>query len=148
MIDLLGDILDNVFTATLREEMGGTYSPQCWSDFSPYNDVWSVNWFVVTNAEQQQAIRDRAMVEFNKVLANGASAEQFNKVKEAALKQYENNVRTNNYWNNSLLLLERGFNTITDHRAAIESLTLDEFNNFIKTLYNGKNRIEVVGDAK
>lgn len=148
MIDLLGDIVDNVFTATLREEMGGTYSPQCWSDFSPYNDVWSVNWFVVTNAEQQQAIRDRAMVEFNKVLANGASAEQFNKVKEAALKQYENNVRTNNYWNNSLLLLERGFNTITDHRAAIESLTLDEFNKFIKTLYNGKNRIEVVGDAK
>ena len=148
MIDLLGDIVDNVFTATLREEMGGTYSPQCWSDFSPYNDVWSVNWFVVTNAEQQQAIRDRAMVEFNKVLANGASAEQFNKVKEAALKQYENNVRTNNYWNNSLLLLERGFNTITDHRAAIENLTLDEFNKFIKTLYNGKNRIEVVGDAK
>ena len=148
MIGFLGSILDNIFTATLREEMGGTYSPQSWAQFSPFDNEWSLQWFVITNADVQKAIRDRAFEEFNKLLQNGASADNFNKVKEAEIKQYENRVRTNAYWIRSLNYYNNGFNNITDYKSALESITLDEFNKFIKNLYNGQNNIEVVGDAK
>ena len=147
-LDLLGDIVDMIFIETLREEMGGTYSPQVWTEFSPFKDKWTLNWFVVTNAEQQKEIRERAISEVNNLLLNGADPVKFSKVKEAAIKQYENGVRRNAYWNNYLRLADMGYNLITDHKAALENLTLDKFNAFIKNVYDGKNRIELVGIAQ
>ena len=37
-----------------------------------------------------------------------------------------------------------GWDTATNHEAAIKNLTLDEFNKFIKTLYNNNNRIQII----
>ena len=79
-----------------------------------------------------------------KLLSKGADETNFNKVKEAALKQYEINVRSNSYWDNNLLKYERGFVDKTDQKAAIENLTLADFNKFMSKLYNGKNSILVV----
>ena len=44
----------------------------------------------------------------------------------------------------TIFKLERGINDIDGHKAAIENLTLADFNNFLKTLNVGKNRIEVI----
>ena len=147
-MDLLGDIVDMLFIETLREEMGGTYSPEVWTEFSPFSKAWTLNWYVVTNEAQQKDIRDRAMLEVNNLLTNGADVAKFNKVKEAAIKQYENAIRRNRYWVNGLRMAELGYNVTSNHKAALENLTIDEFNNFLKNLYNGKNRIEIVGIAK
>ena len=147
-LDLFGDVVDMIFIQTLREEMGGTYSPEVWTEFSPFAEKWSLNWMVITNAEQQKDIRERAITEVRNLLANGSDADKFNKVKEAAIKQYENNVRRNNYWLNNLRLANMGYNTISGHKEALENLTLDQFNAFLKTLYNGENRIELVGIAQ
>lgn len=78
------------------------------------------------------------------LLKNGATADQFNRVKEAMLSQYENAVRTNSYWHNNIRLHELlGTDFITEHRSAIENLTLEDLNDFMRNLYDGKNRIQV-----
>lgn len=148
MVDLMGDVLYMIFLETLREEMGGTYSPSAQATLNPYTSTWSIIWYVVTNEAMQQAIVDRANAEFKKLMENGTDAQHFNKVREAAVKSYENDIRTNSYWLNSLMMNERGFNSITGRKAALESLTLDQFNDFITNLYNGKNQIEIIGIAK
>ena len=148
MVDLAGDVLYMIFLETLREEMGGTYSPYASANLNPYTGTWTIIWNVVTNEEMKQAIIDRANAEFKKFMSEGTDQQHFAKVREAAVKSYENDVRTNNYWQNALLLNERGFNSITGRKAALESLTLNEFNKFVKSLYNGKNQIEIVGIAK
>ena len=147
MISLLSDIVDMIFIETLREEEGGTYGAQVWQETSPVTKSWAVNWFVQTNPEQQKTIRERAYKEFIDLLNNGAKEGHFAKVKEAALKADEVNMRSNSYWDGQLFNYERGWDYITGHRKNIESITLPEFNAFIKNLYNGKNRIEVVGIA-
>ena len=143
-IDLLGEILANIFTETLREEEGGSYSPYAFGQFSPWNGYWQIISVVQTNSDVQDKMIERAKAEFDKLVKNGATADQFNKVKEAALKQYEINVRTNNYWNNNLYLYSYGFDNITNNQTAISNLTLEDFNKFIANLYNGKNRIQIV----
>lgn len=148
MIYLLSDILDMIFIETLREEEGGTYGASVWPDVNPFFGQWSINWFVQTNADQQKSLRERAITEFRNLLNNGASEKHFSKVKEAAIKVYENSIRTNSYWNDGLMNFERGWNTISGHQQTLESITRDEFNAFIKNLYNGKNRIEIVGIAE
>ena len=81
---------------------------------------------------------------FVNLLRDGAAADQFNRFKGTLLSQYENRVRTNSYWHDNIRLHELlGKDLITDNRPAIENLTLDEFNTFMRNLYDGSNRIQV-----
>lgn len=143
-VDAIGEILSMIFTETLREEEGGSYSPYAYSYFNPVNNMWQLIYVVQTNADVQQKMIDRAYAETVKLLKEGANAEKFNRVKEAALNQYDNKVRTNAYWDGSLVSLLRGYNTITGYREAIQNMTLEDFNAFMKTLWDGKDRIQVV----
>lgn len=143
-LSTIGQILRMVYTETLREEMGGTYSPGAGAVLNPYTGQWMILYTYETNADMLGKMEERANSEFLKLLNEGASEKDFNKVKEATMKQYEINVRNNGYWENNLLNYEKGFDDITNHKAAIENLTLEELNKFMKNLYNGKNRIEVI----
>lgn len=144
MIDLLGDALMNVFTETLREEEGGTYSPYSYARLNPYTGQWALVYVFQTNKEMQQKLEKRANDELMKLLKDGIKEDNFQKVKGAALSQYDINVRTNAYWDSELMMLDRGIDGITGAREAIADLTLADMNAFLKNLYNGKNRIQVV----
>ena len=145
---ILENVLESTFTATIREEMGATYSTQVMAQFAYGIPYWSIDWIAVTNEEQQQALRERAIKEFKDLVANGASAEYFNRAKEAMLTLYDSNVRTNRYWLRNLWTLECGYDMISDRKQTIQDITLEKFNDFIKNVYDGKNFIEIVGFAK
>ena len=73
-----------------------------------------------------------------------AISDKFARAKNALLSQYENNVATNEYWHDNIRLgelLDKDY--ITDHRSAIENLTLEDFNTFMHHLLSEKNRIQV-----
>ena len=53
MVDLLGDALTNVFTETLREEEGGTYSPYSYAGLNAYTGQWSLVYVFQTNKDMQ-----------------------------------------------------------------------------------------------
>ncbi len=143
-VSLLGDVLGNVFTETLREEEGGTYSPSASAGMNPNTGEWNIVYYFITNADQQEKLIGRAHDELIKLLQNGTNEANFNKVKEAAIKQLEIAERNNRYWDSMIMSYLRGFDYITGSREALENLTLAEFNEFMKNLYNGKNRIQVV----
>lgn len=148
MVDLVGDVLYMIYLETIREEMGATYSPAAQANLNPYTSSWQIVWYIITNEDMHKAVIERADSEFQKLLKKGTDQQHFNKVREAAIKQLENEVRTNSYWQGALMLNERGYNGITGRKEILESLTLKEFNSFMKNLYDGKNKIEIVGIAK
>lgn len=143
-VDLMGEILGNIFTDTLREEEGGTYSPQAYAYMNCWNDAWQLIYVFQTNDQMQEKLIKRANEEMMKLLNDGADEANFTKVKEAALKQYDIRVRTNGYWNNNLFRNQFGYDMISGHKAAIENLTREQLNDFMKSLYDGKNHIQVV----
>lgn len=144
MISAVGDIMDIIYTETLREEEGGTYSPQGFGGFNQYTNHWQLGYWFQTNADVQQKLVDRANTELSNLLKNGAKAEHFNKVREAMAKQYEINVRTNSYWKNNLTDLLLGFDNISGHKAAIDGMTVEGLNKFMKQLDPSKNRLDFV----
>ncbi|MDE6532358.1 MAG: insulinase family protein [Muribaculaceae bacterium] len=144
MVNMMGDILDNIFTNTLREEEGGTYGASVSAFLNPTTGMWNLEYYFQTNKDQQETLINRAQAEYMKLLNEGAPQEDFNKVKEAMLKQYEIQVRKNSYWDSNLMTYLRGHDMITDHRSAIESVSLDDLNKFMKGIYNGKNRVQVI----
>lgn len=143
-LSLLSDVLDIVYTNTLREEEGGTYSPATQAMINPFNNEWTVLYMFVTGDDSKEKLCKRAHEEFLKLLAEGTNEENFNKVKDAALNQYQINSKNNSYWQEAIYQNEMGWDTATNHEAAIKNLTLDEFNKFIKTLYNNNNRIQII----
>lgn len=143
-VDLAGDILGIIFTETLREEEGGTYSPYGGAFMNPVTNETVILYQFQTNADMQEKLMTRANDELMNLLNNGAKPEHFNKVKEAASKQLENSIRSNRWWNSKLGLYLRGIDDITNAQSAIDNLTIEDLNAFMKGLYNGKNRIQVI----
>ena len=146
MIQLVGDIIDNIFTDTLREEEGGTYSPSAGAFYNQNTGEWNIIYTFTTNADQQEKLITRANDELMKLLQNGADEVNFNKAKEAMIKQYEINSRKNEYWSDILgqQLRFPQVEVINDYYNTLQNINLSQFNDFMKNLYNGKNRIQVI----
>lgn len=144
MVSMMGDILDNIYTNTLREEEGGTYGASVSATINPNNGMWNLVYFFKTNKDQQESLITRAQSDYIKLLSDGANMEDFNKVKQAMIKQYEIQVRKNAYWDNNIMAYLRGFDYINGYKETLESITLDELNKFMKGIYDGKNRIQVI----
>lgn len=146
MTNLAGDILDNIFTDTLREEEGGTYSPQANASYNPNTKEWSVLYLFITNADQQAKLIKRANDEWMHLLENGADEVNFNKAKEAMIKQYEIDCKKNAYWDSALITQLRfpQVQVIDGYYEALQNVNLEKFNQFLKNLYDGKNRIQVI----
>ena len=75
---------------------------------------------------------------------------EFKKVKEAEIKQYEISLRNNNYWTSVLRNKGIGIDIFTGYEDLARNITLDEFNGFLKKLYNDRNfiNIKMIGTAK
>lgn len=144
MMTAAGDILDNTYTETLREEEGGTYSPQGFGNLNPYTGLWTLGYWFQTNADVQQKLIDRANAEMSKLLKEGAKPEAFNKVKQAMMKQYEIQVRTNKYWSENLSDYFRGYDMLTDGKSSIENMTLEGLNAFMRGLDPTANRLSFI----
>ena len=146
MVKLIGDILGNIYVETLREEEGGTYSPSAGSTYDQNQNEWNIIYLFFTNADQQAKLISRADDELMKLLQNGTNEINFNKAKEAMVKQYEINSRSNRYWTNTLAgqLLFPDVDVVNGYGEALQGVTLEKFNNFMKNLYNGENRIQVI----
>lgn len=145
LLQFTSDILDIIYTNTLREEEGGTYSPQCGSTINPYTKDWTLYYIFFTGEADKEKLSKRAYDEMIKLFENGASDVDFNKVKGAELNQYDIKSKTNSYWLEGLKDLNT-FNSddAVQRKAIIESITLSDLNAFMKGLYNGQNRIQVI----
>ena len=146
MMDLIGGILGNIYVETLREEEGGTYSPSAAANYNQNEDEWNILYLFFTNADQQAKLMARADEELMKLLQNGADEANFNKAKEAMIKQYEINSRKNRYWTNALTgqLLFPEVDLVNEYGTTLQNISLQQFNDFMKNLYNGQNRIQVI----
>lgn len=143
MIDLMGEVLDMIFIETLREDEGGTYGASVGAQYNFNNNVWTLTYLYQTAEEKLDRLEKRADKELEDLLKNGAKADHFNKVKEAAIKQYEINSKTNGFWVNSIFNAERGYSN-HGYIEALQALDLNEFNSFLRNVYDGKNLVEVI----
>lgn len=148
MLKIFSDVLDNNYITTLREEEGGTYGASVGCQMVPISKEWMLMYYFQTNEEKAPTLINRAHKEMLELLANGTNAVEFNKVREAMIKQFEISLRKNQFWLDQLLSIERGYNLLSGREDFMQNVTLDEFNEYIKTMYNGKNRIQLIMNGK
>ena len=150
MMNFLSEVMDIVYTRTIREEEGGTYGVGTAARLSAFLKEYSILFRFDTNVEQRERLTNRAINELKQVIGNGAKADDFQKVKEAALKQYENSLRENRFWMTVMSYRALGNDIYTGRGDILKNITLEEFNKFLKKNIKLNNKILVVmnGTAK
>lgn len=146
-LELVSDILDMMYIRSLREEIGGTYGASVRASVNPYTGQWDLYYIFNSEPDKQDVMIARAYSDLMDLLNKGANKDDFNRVKEAALKQLEINEAKNSFWNANLPVIDYGYNAISGRKQAIEKVTLGDLNKFMKSQILPqvkKNRIETI----
>ena len=145
MLSILDQVMDIVYTETIREEEGGTYGVGTMADFSPVDNSWLFLFGFDTNPQDEKRLTDRAHAELMKVVNEGPREKDFTKVKEYMLKKHAQNQRENSYWREIIRSNELGYgDNDTNYEETLNSITIDDMKAFSKKLFTGKNLIEVI----
>lgn len=144
MLSIFEQVMDMVYTSTIREEEGGTYGVGTKALIST-NDEWLFRFTFDTNIESMERLKERAIKEMYKVIEEGSEQEKFDKVKKYMLKKADDNIRRNNYWVSCLNeKVVYGSTDITEYKSIIEDITPEDVKKFIKKIYKKADKFEVL----
>jgi zinc protease len=145
-MDVFEQILDIVYTESIREEEGGTYGVSTQGEVSPYPyGHFSLLLFFDTNADMRDKLIGKIHEGIVGIAENGPRETDVNKVKEYMLKQHTENLRDNNYW---LGILDRysffGIDNLSDYESIVNGITPASVQTFVQKLIAPNNQVEVV----
>ncbi|WP_071145833.1 M16 family metallopeptidase [Bacteroides ihuae] len=145
-INVLNQVLDVVYTRTVREAEGGTYGVSTGADISRLPDGRAMLQIMFdTNPEKERHLSEVIRRELGRIATDGPEAVDFNKTKEYMEKSYQEGLKTNGYWLgvlSTLYFYNEDYNT--DYLKTLESVTQDDVKNLTNELLKQKNLIEVV----
>ncbi len=99
----LGEILTIKLVEKLREEEGGVYGVGANGNISKFPYGWfSFNISFPCGPENVEKLKNAAIAEVEKMIAEGPTAADLAKVKEAQVLEYKENLKKNNFWLNHL----------------------------------------------
>ena len=144
-MQLLNDVMDIVYTETIREDEGGTYGVGVQG--SLLNRPKPSFMFLIgfdTNKEMYEKLMGIAIAELQNVANQGPRPEDLKKVKEFLVKKHAEDMESNRYWMGCITTQDRdGFNPMADYDKIIESITADDVANMAKAVLKGYKK-EVV----
>ncbi len=146
LIKGVSEILTGRFLDTIREAMALTYSIAAYPQFRmlPKNQ-YGVSVFYSTNPDTL-AYTEKKILEISKSLDNGISDKEFNSTIQKLLKEYETNIKDNQYWLSNLVkVYEYGIKPefVTDYRKIVNSFTKQDLIDAAKKYINPQSFIFV-----
>ncbi len=103
---------------------------------------------LILTSNLRERLLARAYKEIDNLLKNGVEQEDFDKVIEYMNKNYTQNLKENGYWlsaiNNRYLL---GKDMHTTYKTALDSVTPEKINEFMKEIFTQGNKVEVIMDG-
>ena len=138
-MQVLGDIMDIVYTEKIREDEGGTYGVGVNGNLSlrPKETFMFLIGFQ-TNKEMYEKLMGIAKTELQNVANNGPRPEDLKKVKEFLIKKHSEDLESNRYWMNCIQAKERdGYNPMEKYNDIVNAITGDDVANMAKAILNG-----------
>lgn len=145
-MSMLQQILNIVYTETIREKEGGTYGVGVRASISEYpKGQSSIQISFDTNADKKDHLNEIAHRELRQIAQNGPKIEDFNKVKEFMLKKHAENKQENGYW---LGIIQRyaedKYDGYTQYSNLVQTATPDHVRNLAASLLKQGNLLEVI----
>ena len=148
-MSILGQLLNILYTQTVREEAGGTYGVSCSGSISKYPEAEGVfQIYFDTDPQRRPQMVELINKGINDFIAQGPKPEDLSKVKEFMLKTYQQNQKENSYWMGILnSKLWEGVDMNSGYENTVNSITVNDLKKFAKKFFGQKNMIEVSMNA-
>lgn len=146
-MEMIGRILSTRYLESIREREGGSYGVGCagWVSRTPVGSAKLLMQFD-TDPEKQERLMQIIHEEVQTILENGPLASDLKKEKESMLKDYQEDIEKNAYWDNIILdeYYLHGINYITDYEKAVSAITAETVQQTLRRLVDAGNMFEVV----
>ena len=145
-MSILDQIMDIVYTKTIREDEGGTYgvSVSGRTSLYPYGSFTFLIGFD-TDPKQIDKLLAKVKQGLDEISKDGPSAENLNKVKEYMLKSYAEAQRDNGHWLNAIDDYHTwGIDSQNGYDAKINAITSKDIKEFAAKLFAQKNEVDVI----
>ena len=145
-MEMIGRILSTRYLESIREREGGSYGVGCagWMNRHPVPYAQLIMQFD-TDPEKQAKLMSIIHEEVMTIVKDGPLAKDLQKEKESMLKDFEEDLEKNGYWEDVLTVYyKNGINYITDYKAAVEAITAETVQATLKQLVASGNMFEVV----
>jgi zinc protease len=150
--NLTGDILKAVltlrYTEEIREKEGGTYGVSVQGSSAHYPKA-EKSLQMMFDAEPERSAKLKSIVysEIDKIVANGPTADDLDKVVKNLLKNREQNKMHNNYWMNALAeYYQHGINPDAPESfdKILSSITIDDVKKYAADFFKKADVVDVV----
>jgi len=147
-IDLIGSILGTRYLESIREREGGSYGVGTYGymDKRPNTEMVLLMNFD-TDPDKQNHLLNIIYEEVETIIKDGPLATDLNKEKENLLKTYDQNIKENGYWMNTVLMNyynNKGLDYQKEYKKTVESIDGKYIQNLLKEIYEQGNIVEVV----
>ncbi|HIW97800.1 MAG TPA: insulinase family protein [Candidatus Tidjanibacter gallistercoris] len=145
-MDILSQILDIRYTATLREEKGGTYGVQTSGDAS-FAPVQTYMLFTIFDTDPAMAdeLKQDIVNEIQKLSEEGVKEEDLSKIKEYFAKQYPDQIKQNGYWLSTLVNYHLyGYDLDENYMETVNGFTSDYFKKLAAKILADGNVVEIL----
>jgi zinc protease len=140
-------ILDMAYVKSLREDEGGTYgaSVQAELDNRPLSQGMILIVFDTDPTPEKQAkMRQIVEADIMNIAKDGPSEEYVSKTKENMLKNRQENVINNNFWNNALKSYYiDGLDIVTSYDDIVKNISTKSIGDFLKDFIKQGNFIDL-----
>lgn len=144
MLSIFEQIMDMVYTSTIREEEGGTYGVGTRVVIT-LNNEWLFRFAFDTNVESMERLKNRAIKEMYDVIENGLDEDKFDNVKKYMLKRATDDVKRNSFWVSALN--EKALYDICDalnYVEIVEDINIEDVQKFVKKIFKKADKFEVM----
>lgn len=144
LFDISCQVLNEIYTDKVREQAGATYSIYVGADSDKYPEEISLQIVFDTAPAKREKMIKIIDDEIKHIAEVGPTKESLDKVKKYMLNKRAKDLKDNEYWIIWMdEYLRTGLNPLDNYEAVINSFTTKDVSNFIKTLIEQKNRVEV-----
>lgn len=145
LANMLGQILDIVYTKTIREDAGAAYTVGVTGDMQYYPNSVAILEISYPTAPEKKALAMKLTEEgIQNLIKNGPEESSLNKVKEFMLKKHAESIKENGYWLGALVeKWSTGLNMAQNYENTVKSITANDIKAFAANLYKQNNRIIV-----
>ena len=134
------------YIQSIREDEGGAYSVRC--SFTVKKDPepsYMLNVSFDTDPAKADKLVSIVHREIKKVLENGPTEEDLQKAREYFLKQRQEDMKENNWWNNMVTdYYFNGMDNISGYEAKVKALNTKAVQDYAKKILGQGNTIEVI----
>lgn len=145
MVSMLDQLMDMLYTETVREDEGGAYGVPVSAGISRYpQEEASVQIQLPTAPEKRERMTELVYKGVEDIVTNGPKEENLQKVKEYMLRSHEEQLKKNTYWMNQMMNhVLYGEDNVAPYVETVNSITVVDIQEVARQIFRSGNCAEI-----